>query len=85
MIGGIGMQELLVILVIALVIFGGKKLPEIGSNLGKAIRGFKESAEKVHEEPQRRVKGSAEPPVKEAQTGPAAMEDDEGEDAKKAS
>ena len=35
---GIGMQELLVILVLVLVIFGAKRLPEIGSGLGRAIR-----------------------------------------------
>lgn len=38
---GFGLQELLVILVIALVIFGPSKLPQIGSGLGKAIRDFK--------------------------------------------
>jgi sec-independent protein translocase protein TatA len=38
---GIGLQELVIVLVIALVIFGGKKLPEVGSGLGKAIREFK--------------------------------------------
>jgi sec-independent protein translocase protein TatA len=38
---GLGIQELLVILVIALVIFGPSKLPQIGSGLGKAIRDFK--------------------------------------------
>ena len=38
---GLGLQELLVILVIALSIFGPSKLPQIGSGLGKAIRDFK--------------------------------------------
>ena len=38
---GLGLQELLVILVIALVIFGSSKLPQIGSGLGKAICDFK--------------------------------------------
>jgi sec-independent protein translocase protein TatA len=38
---GLGVPELLVILVIALVIFGPSKLPQIGSGLGKAIRDFK--------------------------------------------
>jgi sec-independent protein translocase protein TatA len=38
---GIGFQELIIVLIIALVIFGGKKLPEVGSGLGKAIREFK--------------------------------------------
>ena len=40
---GIGMQELVVILVIALIIFGPTKLPQIGSGLGKAIRDFRKS------------------------------------------
>lgn len=38
---GIGIPELVILLVIILVIFGAGKLPEIGSGLGKAIRGFK--------------------------------------------
>ena len=38
---GFGFQELLIILVIALIIFGPGKLPQIGSGLGKAIRDFK--------------------------------------------
>lgn len=38
---GIGMPELLVLLLIVLIIFGAGKLPEIGTGLGKAIRGFK--------------------------------------------
>ncbi len=38
---GLGIQELFIILAIALVIFGPSKLPQIGSGLGKAIRDFK--------------------------------------------
>ena len=38
---GLGLQELLIILVIVLIVFGIGKLPEIGEGLGKAIRGFK--------------------------------------------
>jgi sec-independent protein translocase protein TatA len=37
----IGWQELLIILVIVLLIFGPKKLPDLGKNLGRSIRGFK--------------------------------------------
>jgi len=44
---GIGMPELVIILVIILVIFGAGKLPEIGSGLGKAIKGFKGSIKEV--------------------------------------
>jgi sec-independent protein translocase protein TatA len=40
---GIGIPELLIILVIILIIFGVGKLPEIGSALGKGIRNFKKS------------------------------------------
>jgi len=45
MIGGLGVQELLIVFVIAMVLFGGKRLPEIGQNLGKALRGFKDTSE----------------------------------------
>ena len=41
MIGGLGMPELLVILVIVLIIFGANKLPQIGEGIGKGIRNFK--------------------------------------------
>lgn len=38
---GIGVQELLIVLVIALLVFGPKTLPQIGSNMGRAIANFK--------------------------------------------
>ncbi|MDE7468864.1 MAG: twin-arginine translocase TatA/TatE family subunit [Desulfovibrionaceae bacterium] len=38
---GLGMQEILVILVIGIVLFGARRLPEIGAGLGKAIKNFK--------------------------------------------
>ncbi len=41
---GFGTQEILIILVIALVVFGAPKLPEIGNGLGKAIRNFKRAS-----------------------------------------
>ncbi|WP_295639228.1 twin-arginine translocase TatA/TatE family subunit [uncultured Mailhella sp.] len=46
---GIGMQELLVILVLVLVIFGAKRLPEIGGGLGRAIRNFRQAASEPDE------------------------------------
>jgi sec-independent protein translocase protein TatA len=47
---GIGMPELLVILVIILVIFGAGKLPQIGEGLGRGIRNFKKATTKEPEE-----------------------------------
>lgn len=40
---GLGGQELFIILFLALLIFGAKRLPEVGAGLGKGIRSFKES------------------------------------------
>jgi len=40
--GGLGFPEMVVILIIALVIFGPNRLPQLGEGLGKAIRGFKD-------------------------------------------
>jgi sec-independent protein translocase protein TatA len=42
---GIGMPELIIILIIVLVVFGAGRLPEIGSSLGKSIRNFKKATD----------------------------------------
>jgi sec-independent protein translocase protein TatA len=47
---GFGHWEILIILVIALIIFGAGKLPEIGSGLGNAIRSFKKGVAEVESE-----------------------------------
>lgn len=47
---GLGWPEVIIIGIVALVIFGPKKIPEIGSALGKTLRGFKEEVEKPHNE-----------------------------------
>ena len=44
--GSIGMPELIIIMVVALIIFGAGKLPQIGENMGKAIRNFKSATER---------------------------------------
>ena len=49
MFGGIGMPELIVILVIVLIIFGANKLPQIGEGLGKGIRNFKKATKEEEE------------------------------------
>jgi sec-independent protein translocase protein TatA len=47
---GLGMPELLIILVIVLVIFGASKLPQIGKGLGQGIRNFKQATSEKPEE-----------------------------------
>jgi sec-independent protein translocase protein TatA len=47
---GIGMRELVVILLVVLLVFGAKKLRTIGSDLGAAVRGFKKSMNEGEEE-----------------------------------
>ena len=46
---GIGMQELLLILVVALIILGPKKLPEVAKSLGKALNEFKRATNDIKE------------------------------------
>jgi sec-independent protein translocase protein TatA len=46
---GLGMPELIVIMVIALIIFGAGKLPEIGGAIGKSIKSFKKSIKEPDE------------------------------------
>jgi sec-independent protein translocase protein TatA len=43
MLGNLGFSELMLILVVCLLVFGAKRLPEIGSSIGKGIREFKKS------------------------------------------
>jgi len=48
---GIGMTELMIVLVIILVVFGARKLPEIGTGLGKGIKSFKAGMMGKEEDP----------------------------------
>ena len=48
--GSIGFQELLIILLIVLVLFGARRLPEFGKALGKGIREFKKAATEIQAE-----------------------------------
>jgi sec-independent protein translocase protein TatA len=56
--GGMGMKELVIILLVVLVVFGAKKLRTVGSDLGAAVRGFKKSMNEGENEeinPPRRI------------------------------
>jgi len=49
-IGGIGMQEVLIIALIVLLLFGGKKIPELMKGLGKGVRSFKDGMNSMTDE-----------------------------------
>mgnify|MGYP000522505345 CR=1 FL=1 len=49
-IGGLGMQEMLLIALVVLLFFGGKKIPELMKGLGKGVRSFKEGMNNVEKE-----------------------------------
>jgi sec-independent protein translocase protein TatA len=54
---GIGFKELLIILAIALLIFGAKRLRTIGSDLGGAVKGFKKAMDEGDEEEKKQLAG----------------------------
>jgi sec-independent protein translocase protein TatA len=59
MLGNIGPMELFIILVIVLVVFGAKRVPEIGASIGKGIREFKRNTSDVDrqiKEPEREAR-----------------------------
>jgi len=47
---GLGTQELLIILVLVMIIFGAGKLPQVGSSLGKGLRNFKKGMSEAEED-----------------------------------
>ncbi len=70
------MWEMIFIFLVVLLLFGAKKLPEIGSSLGKGIREFKSSVREIEHEfkaPDRQIHRSSPPPT-------PAGKDDEDED-----
>ncbi len=50
MFGNLGYAEVIIICFLALLLFGAKRLPEIGSSLGKSIRSFKSSLKEIQED-----------------------------------
>ncbi|HEU4742778.1 MAG TPA: twin-arginine translocase TatA/TatE family subunit [Meiothermus sp.] len=57
----LGMPEILVILLVALLLFGPRKLPELGRSLGQAIREFKHSTQEIRESFGQSVEAEAKP------------------------
>jgi sec-independent protein translocase protein TatA len=55
------LPELLIVLTLALVVFGPKRLPEIGSSLGEGIRDFRHSVSQLDEAPQQQAPATVEP------------------------
>ena len=49
-IGGLGMQEVLLIALVVLLFFGGRKIPELMKGLGKGVRSFKEGMNNIEKE-----------------------------------
>ncbi len=58
--GSIGMPELLIILLVVLLLFGAKRLPELARGLGKGIREFKDATKNVEKEFKELEKGEEE-------------------------
>lgn len=57
---GIGTQELIVILVVALIFLGPKRIPEIAKSLGKALREFRRASTEIKEEIEKEIEETKE-------------------------
>jgi len=84
-IGGLGMGEIILIFLVVLLLFGAKRLPEIGSALGKGIREFKSSVREIEGElkaPLEDKKRVSPPSVENRDEGPrrlTAVEEEQAE------
>jgi sec-independent protein translocase protein TatA len=67
MFGSIGMPELIIIFVIALIIFGPRKLPELGKSLGRSLAEFKKASNELQRTLEEEIKVEEEVKVKEQQ------------------
>ena len=56
--GGIGLQVFLIIAFIVLLLFGGKKIPELMKGLGKGVRSFKDGVNSIEEETKKELESS---------------------------
>ncbi len=77
--GGFGMWEMILIFTVVLLMFGAKRLPEIGSSLGKGIREFKSSVREIETElkhPDRQIHKATYPPGETEEEEGQVDEDD---------
>jgi TatA/E family protein of Tat protein translocase len=95
---GLGIPELIVIFVIALVVFGPKKLPDLGKSIGRAMAEFKKASEEFQESVRSEMKeveksadleevkklGSLENPLADKETGSGKPADDQKSEQKEA-
>jgi sec-independent protein translocase protein TatA len=77
MFGSIGLPELVIIFIIALLVFGPKKLPEVGKSVGKAIRDFKKSTEDIKDKFEEEIRAEEFQSLKD-ELKKDIKEDDEG-------
>ena len=81
----LGMPELILILVVALIIMGPKKLPEMAKSLGKGLREFRKATDDLKDSIEKDVRddvkktSAAQPKIKEESPAPAADKEPEGE------
>ncbi len=78
MFGNIGFPELLVIMIIALLIFGPKKLPEVGRSIGKALREFRKTSDEIKEKIEEEIQAAEFKDIKE-ELSKEVEKDEEGE------
>ncbi|MCI4445734.1 MAG: TatA/E family twin arginine-targeting protein translocase [Candidatus Aminicenantes bacterium] len=77
MFGSVGLPELIVIFVIALLIFGPKKLPEVGKSVGRAIHEFKKASDELRNKVEEEINASEiKTEIKNVQTGLTEFKDD---------
>jgi sec-independent protein translocase protein TatA len=69
MLGGIGAQEILLILLVLLLLFGARKIPEIARGLGTSVSEFKKGLREVDEEIKKEEPERREPPEKKNLAG----------------
>ncbi len=79
MFGNIGVPELIIILAIALLIFGPKKLPEVGRSIGKALREFRRTSDEIKEKIEEEIQAEEFKEIKE-ELNKKVREDEEGKE-----